>query len=81
MALLSFPQEMGRSLPEPPFANGFEGESWMRLWCEDCANDVGRDCPLVAVALMGRTPLAWDDENPGHLNRYVCHEFVKKEEQ
>lgn len=81
MALLDLDGEMDRAVPRPAFANGFEGESWMSLWCVDCVNDVDNDCPLVGVALLGRTPRAWDDASPGHLNRYVCNEFFKKEEQ
>ncbi len=75
MALLSFDEENERSDPHAPFANGYEGESWMSLWCEDgCANY--KDCPLILVALLGRTPQQWEIREPGGLNRYTCHAYT-----
>ncbi len=81
MALLDLESEMARASDGAPFANSTEGLGWMSLWCVDCVNDIGDDCPLVGVALLGRTPKQWDDASPGELNRYVCNEFVKKKEQ
>ncbi len=81
MALLDLESELDRSRGVAAFANGFEGEAWMSLWCADCVNDADSDCPLIAVAMLGRTPAAFDDVSPGALNRYVCREFIKKEEQ
>lgn len=71
---------MARARDGSAFANGFEGESWMNLWCSDgCTNDTEQDCPLVLVAMLGRTPAQWEDKEPGALNRYVCHEYTDKE--
>lgn len=77
MALLDFEAEMARAVEGRPFANGFEGESWMSLWCEDgCVNQP--DCPLLVVALLGRTPKQWEDKEPGSLNRYECHVYEEE---
>lgn len=73
MALLSYEQEMVRAKPERAFANGFEADSWMSIWCNDCVREA--TCPLIMVALMDHTPDAWDDVRPGYLNRYHCREF------
>lgn len=54
------------AIDEPPFSNSTEGYGWMANWCDRCAHDAPyqRDeakegCPLIAVALMGRTPREW----------------------
>lgn len=73
---------------EPPFCNGTEGYDWLAAWCERCFHDKGtRDgsdpvgCPLVMVALMGRTPSEWLDgprNEHGHyriVGKYHCVEF------
>lgn len=79
MALLSLQEEMDRSRSGPAFANGFEFDSWSAIWCEECA--LVDDCPLLEVALLEHlVPAAWEDRNPGALNRYVCHEYRKPEE-
>lgn len=71
-----------------PFANGTEGYGWMDAWCSTCWHDIGtRDgtdsagCPLVRVALMGRTPVEWLDgprDEHGRYsigNQYHCIEY------
>lgn len=73
MALLSYDEEYERAHDVSPFSNGFEGETWMDLWCVDCAKEP--DCPLLVVALMGRTPRPWTERQPMSLNRYTCHEY------
>lgn len=79
---------------EAPFSNGDEGYGWMANWCDRCIHDVdqrskeitGPGCPLVMVALMGRTPIQWLDQKEittdGRLARpysrhdqYHCIEF------
>lgn len=81
MALLDLEAELARARDGKPFASGFEGESWMSLWCFDCVTDED-SCPLIGVALLGRTPQAWIDREPGGLNRYTCveHEEIVYEE-
>ncbi len=74
MALLSVDEEMQRSSPTAPFATDSYAMSWMSLWCEDgCRFELC--CPLVAVALSGRTPQPWTESRPGSLDRYTCHEY------
>lgn len=73
MALLSFDEEMNRTRPGAPFANGFEFDNWYSLWCQDCVHE--DTCPLLLVALHEVTPGPWEDRNPGALNRYHCREF------
>lgn len=65
-------KEYADALHKPAFANGFEGDSWMAVWCATCAQDENT-CPLIGVALLGRTPRAWILINPGGLyDRYSC---------
>lgn len=80
MALLSEDEAFDRSAAKPPFANGFEGESWMRIWCEECRYEP--DCPLILVALCGRTPGPWEEIDDQSLtHRYTCHEFEQSKEK
>lgn len=72
MALLDLRAEAARARDGAPFSNGFEGESWMSLWCQDCAHQ--KFCPLLDVAFLGRTPAPWTLREPGGLNRYTCEE-------
>jgi hypothetical protein len=80
VALLSHTQELLRAIRRPPFANGYEGESWMSMWCEDCIHF--DDCPLLTVAVFGMTPATWQDRDAGAMNRYICpeHEAINGEE-
>ena len=64
-----------------PFSNGTEGYGWMDSWCAICWHDKGtRDdtdpagCPLVRVALMGRTPSEWLDGPRDEHGRYGIHD-------
>ena len=75
---------------EPAFSNGTEGYAWMDNWCDRCVHDKGtRDgtdeagCPLVMVALMGKTPIEWIDQTEnGHRlgDTYHCTEFRDEDE-
>lgn len=54
---------------EPPFSNGDEGYGWMDANCSTCIHDKptrngddGNGCPLILVALVGRTPIQWLDQ-------------------
>lgn len=67
-----------------PFSNGTDGEIWMASNCERCIHDKGtRDgsdpagCPLVMVALLGKTPSEWMRQ-PEH--GYLCIEFRSEDE-
>lgn len=67
-----------------PFSNGTAGEIWMSRWCEECANDSpelvdkGEGCPLLLVALLGKTPKEWPVNPTG--GDYTCDEFVQAPE-
>jgi len=75
--MLSGEAEWERARPRTAFANGFEADSWMEHWCFRCAVDAEANCPLVMVAILGRTPAPWAEENPrGLADRYTCSEFV-----
>lgn len=54
-----------------PFSNGTEGYAWMDNWCYRCKNDGDHlddpGCPLVLVALMGRTPSEWFEQPWGQI--------------
>lgn len=76
-----------------PFANGTEGYGWMDNWCDQCIHDKGardgsddRGCPLVMVALMGKTPVEWIDGPRDEQGRYSiadqyhCTEFRDEDE-
>lgn len=49
-----------RSKDTPAFSNGTEWEMWSANWCaRPCTMDKNEDCPLIMVALLGRTPAEW----------------------
>lgn len=58
------------AIDEPPFSNADEGYGWAANWCDRCVHDkdqrgeeiTGPGCSLLAVALMGRTPIQWLDQ-------------------
>jgi hypothetical protein len=71
-----------------PFANGTEGYGWMAANCDTCIHDKparqgdeGNGCPLVLLALVGRTPAQWldgpRDENGRYAiaTQYTCIEY------
>lgn len=68
-----------RAKDEPAFSNGTEGYGWMEANCETCIHDkaarqgdVG-GCPLILVALMGRTPQEWlEGDRDTIARRYTC---------
>lgn len=80
---------------ERPFANGTEGYGWMGAWCDRCLvdapfrNGIARTgCPLILVAMEGRTPIEWLDQKRTELrdgremlvpysieDQYHCIEF------
>ena len=74
---------MARASDARPFANGFEGESWMANWCSSCRHSDDEDgCVLIGVAVLGKTPYAWEPVNWRSLaHRYACHEYLRRPAQ
>jgi hypothetical protein len=72
---------------KPAFSNSTDGYAWLDNWCGDCIHDKparegdeGNGCPLILVALVGKTPAEWldqwDGKSPFPLgNRYHCIEY------
>ncbi|MBX6385234.1 MAG: hypothetical protein IRZ07_20065, partial [Microbispora sp.] len=82
MSLPTYDQAWATAKDEPAFSNGTEGYAWMETHCEPCINDTpemvdrGEGCPLIMVALMGRTPAEWVEDKPGYLGeQYRCMYF------
>lgn len=85
---LDFQDAYDRSRDQAPFSNGTEGYGWMASWCDVCLRDApfrnmgkGSGCPLLQVALMGRTPAEWidgpRDEHGAYSieGQYTCVQF------
>jgi hypothetical protein len=82
--------------PGSPFSNGTEGYSWMANWCDECTNnDEATElwCPILSVALLGKTPAEWVEQPwkqikgrpegevaPSLGDTYHCTEFVQRPE-
>ncbi len=65
----SYDEAYAAAADRSPFSNGTEGYAWTARWCDTCVNDRGsRDgtdpagCPLLMVALTGRTPVEWIEQ-------------------
>jgi hypothetical protein len=78
----SYDEAYAAARDEPAFSNGTEGEAWTENWCERCVHDSpelvdrGEGCPLIMVALMGRTPGEWLRQEGFRLgDQYRCVEF------
>lgn len=72
------------AMPEAPFSNGTMGYGWMGQWCYQCKvdgpfqrNEADVGCPIILVALFGKTPKEWTDQG---LQDYHCSEFVPDDE-
>jgi hypothetical protein len=82
---LDIPDAYERALDTPAFSNGTMWEIWSYSNCFRCANDgmgLGKDdpqCPLILVALMGRTPVEWTDQKPP-LSDYLCIYFRDRDD-
>jgi hypothetical protein len=65
-----------------PFSNSTAGELFMANWCAHCAWDQGvvegEGCPLVLLALLGKTPMQWKRE-PGSQS-YSCSAYKESGE-
>jgi hypothetical protein len=80
--------------PGRPFSNGTEGYAWMGSWCDECVhNDEETElwCPILTVALLGKTPAEWVEQPWGQIpgrpegetapsltDRYHCTEFQQR---
>lgn len=73
--------------PIAAFSNGYEWDRWSGRWCQGCRHDNSQTwtnvgdaplvlCPLMEVALLGRTPREWAEMDLGGLdNRYACSQY------
>lgn len=74
------------SRDEPAFSNSGDGDEWMSRWCERCTNDSpemvdrGDGCPLILIAVVGRTPAEWFGQPNGSADRYHCVEFRDRDD-
>lgn len=86
MSVLEIPDAYERAKDEPAFSNSSEWEIWSARTCEECVHDgmgVGEDqpqCPLITVALCGRTPAEWTDQQPP-LGAYACACFSRRPDE
>jgi hypothetical protein len=65
----TFDDVWSRAKDEPAFSNGEEGHAWEANWCGRCLRDApfrngiaATGCPILAVALSGRTPAEWFEQ-------------------
>jgi hypothetical protein len=71
---------------KPPFSNGTEGYAWMGNWCDECSKndeEIELWCPLLSVALLGRTPVEWIEQTAdGHRlgDTYHCTAFAPRDD-
>lgn len=71
-----------QSLDQPPFSNS-DGYTWFDANCATCIHDrdarIGDQiggCPLVLLAITGRTPAQWLAGDPDHVAaKYTCIEY------
>lgn len=71
-----------------PFSNSTEWESWSAHWCDRCKvdaparvrGDYANGCPLILIALGGKTPVEWFEQPGITLDRYHCVEFRDEDE-
>ncbi|WP_405149505.1 hypothetical protein OG589_14765 [Sphaerisporangium sp. NBC_01403] len=83
MTLPTCEQALASAREGSPFSNGTEGYAWMENNCERCVHDAAtrRDdwangCPLILVALLGKTPAEWLRKDHAHMgDQYTCIYF------
>jgi hypothetical protein len=74
VSLPSYEDALDRAADRMAFSNGTEGDAWMARWCYRCVHE--EDCPLLLVALLGKTPASWQEQDRMSLgNQYRCIEF------
>lgn len=77
----TYDEAYAAALDKPAFSNGTEWDVWSSEWCSRCVNDTDDNCPLILVAMMGRTPSEWFEQPRGERglicleDRYHCVEF------
>lgn len=96
----TYDEAMAASKDERPFSNGTEGYAWTGNWCDTCVHDKGardgtdpKGCPLLMIALMGRTPAEWIEQPWGQIkgrpegetapalgDTYHCTEYVEDDD-
>jgi hypothetical protein len=85
VSLPSYDEAFEHARDEPAFSNGSMWEIWSDRNCCRCINDgmgTGQDepqCPLIGVALMGKTPAEWTDQEPP-LGAYLCVYFRDRDD-
>jgi hypothetical protein len=85
MTLPAYDEAYEHALDRPAFSNGTGWEIWSWNNCCRCVNDgmgLGKDepnCPLICVALVGRTPVEWTDQQPP-LGDYLCIYFRDRDD-
>lgn len=82
-----FDTALGAAKDTPAFSNS-DGYAWLDHWCGDCIHDRGaRDedgdgagCPLVLIALSGRTPNEWTlpKDAPDWSSNYECSMYEEE---
>lgn len=83
---IDFDDARERSARVAAFSNGYEAEDWQDAWCGTCRHDsqgvvtpAGQAevfCPLVDVALLGRTPAEWTEiDRTALAGRYRCERY------
>lgn len=73
--MITFEEAHATAREGSPFSNSTDGDAWMANNCERCINDKGDGCPLILVALIGKTPAEWIEKDPLSLDRYTCIHF------
>jgi hypothetical protein len=85
VSLPSYDDAFERAAAGPAFSNNDMWECFAERACYRCSNDgigAGRDepqCPLILVALTGRTPAEWTDQEPP-LGAYLCVYFRDRDD-
>lgn len=70
----TFDEAMEAARDRRPFSNNSEWEVWSYHHCDDCRNEP--TCPLVLVALNGKTPQEWAVDAEGELGDCAEFEFT-----
>jgi hypothetical protein len=87
--LPTYDQAWGTAREGSPFSNSDDGHAWLEANCQRCINDKpareGHEedgCPLICVALLGRTPIEWTrTDNPRSFGeKFRCMYFRDEED-
>lgn len=77
MSLPTVDEALATARDRSPFSNGTEGYAWMANWCGRCVHDAptrrddwANGCPLLIVAITGKTPIEWLDGPRDEHGRY-----------